>query len=117
MSEQTKSPCRAALIVFQQELRGRLLNISRSGCLIEVSRPVRIGAVCRLRVVFDNTEYADDVRVARCTSANGATCELGLELLRVPRPRQPRSHAPSIALILRASGDGPVAAGLWLTGT
>ena len=116
MTEQTKSPRRAALIVFQRELRGRLVNISRSGCLIEVSRPVRVGTVCRLRVALDNTEYADDVRVARCTSGDGATCELGLELLRLPRTKEPRSDAPSVALILRASGDEP-AAGLWLTGT
>jgi hypothetical protein len=119
MIEQTKSPRRAALIVFQRELRGRLVNISRSGCLIEVSRPVRVGTVCRLRVALDNTEYADDVRVARCTSGsgNGATCELGLELLRVPKPKEPRSHAPSVALILRASGVSSASAGLWLTGT
>jgi hypothetical protein len=117
MSEQTQSPRRAALIVFQRELRGRLVNISRSGCLIEVARAVRVGTVCRLRVALDNVEYADDVRVARCTSGNGATCELGLELLRVPKPRQPRSEAPSVALLLHVSGDGPAATGLWLTGT
>jgi hypothetical protein len=117
MSEHTETPRRAALIVFQQELRGRLVNISRSGCLLEVTRPVRVGAVCRLRVAFDNTEYADDVRVSRCTlSGNGAFCELGLELLRVPKPKPPRKDAPSVALILRATGDGS-AAGLWLTGT
>jgi hypothetical protein len=116
MSEQTQTTRRAALIVFQQELRGRLVNISRSGCLIEVSRPIRVGTVCRLRVAFDNVEYADDVRVARCTSGDGAICELGLELLRVPRSLRSRKDVPSVALILRASGDGQAAAGLWLTG-
>jgi hypothetical protein len=117
MTEQTQSPRRAALIVFQRELRGRLVNISRSGCLFEVSRPVRVGTVCRLRVALDDTEYADDVRVARCTTTNGAICELGLELLRVPKSKEPRSHAPSVALILRASRDSSASAGLWLTGT
>jgi hypothetical protein len=103
------------VIVFQQELPVRLVNISRSGCLLQVSRPVRVGTVGRLRIALDEAECADDVRVAHCTALPGAACELGVELLWVPQPKELRSGAPSLALRLRVSGDGPVPAGRWLT--
>ncbi len=98
------------VIVLQQELRVRLVNISRSGCLLQVSRCVGVGTVGRLRVALDDVEYADNVRVARCTSLTGTACELGVELLWVPKPKEPRTIAPSLALRLRASGDAVVSA-------
>lgn len=117
MAEHAKSPEAATLIVFQQELRVRLVNLSRTGCLLEVSRPVRVGTVGRLCVVLGDAEYADDVRVARCTPGKGANCELGLELLRVPKPKEPRRDAPSLALMLDVTVNGPVLARLQPTGT
>ena len=105
MSEQPKSWEQATLIVFQQELPVQLVNISRSGCLLQASRPVRVGTVGRLRVAFDNTEYADDVRVARCAQGNGQHCELGIELLWISKSQEPRSDAPSLALMLTVSSD------------
>jgi hypothetical protein len=117
MSEQSSSRERATLIVFQQELPVQLVNVSRSGCLLHASRPVRVGTVGRLRVTLDDAEYADEVRIARCEAGNGATCELGLELLWVPKSTEPRSDAPSLALMLTASGDDPVSAQLRPTGT
>ncbi len=93
------------VIVLQQEIPVRLVNISRSGCLLHVSRSVHVGTVGRLRVALDDAEYADDVRVARCTSLTGAACELGVELLWVPKPKEPRTMTPSLALRLWVSGD------------
>ena len=53
---------------------------------------MRVGTVGRLRVALDDTEYADDVRVARCAPGKGTTCELGLELLWVPKAKEPRER-------------------------
>lgn len=117
MSEQSSSPEQVTLIVFQQQLRVRIVNISRSGCLLQAPRPVRVGTVGRLRVALDDTEYADDVRVARCEPGKGTNCELGVELFWVPKPKESRSDAPSLALMLRVSGDDPGSARLQLTGT
>jgi hypothetical protein len=117
MSEQTGSREQATLIVFQQRLRVQLVNISRSGCLLQAPRAVRVGTVGRLHVMLDDVEYADDVRVARCAQGKGTNCELGLELLWVPKPMEPRSDAPSLAMMPHVSGDDPVAARLQATGT
>jgi hypothetical protein len=96
----------AMVIVLQQELPVRIVNISRSGCLLQASRPVLAGTVGRLRVSLDDAEYADDVRVARCVSVSPGPCELGVELLWVPTPKELRSGVPSLALRLRVPSDG-----------
>jgi hypothetical protein len=117
MSEQTSSREQVTLIVFQQRLCVRLVNISRSGCLLQAPRAVRVGTVGRLRVTLDDIEYQDDVRIARCAPGKGTNCELGLELLWVPQAKEPRSDASSLALMLSVSSDGPVSAQLRPTGT
>jgi hypothetical protein len=111
MHDQPRSREQGTLIVFQQELPVQVVNLSRSGCLLQVSRPVRVGTVGRLRVALDDTEYAEHVRVARCETVDGASCELGVELLWVPKTKEPRSGAASLALRLRASAEGPAVAG------
>jgi hypothetical protein len=117
MSEQPRPREQATLIVFQQQLPVQLVNISRSGCLLQASRPVRAGTVGRLRVTVEDTEYADDVRIARCVEGKGTDCELGVELLWVPKRQEPRSEAPSLALMLSVCGDDLVSAQLEPTGT
>jgi hypothetical protein len=118
MPEQPKSREQATLIVFQQQLAVQLVNVSRSGCLLQASRVVRVGTVGRLRVAFDDTEYADDVRVARCEPGNGSNCELGLELLWVSKSQEPRNDAPSLALMLSGvRGDDSPPEELPATGT
>jgi len=83
-------------IVLQQEVPVRLVNISRSGCLLHVSRSLRVGLVGRLRIALDDAEYTDDVRIARCVSLTDATCEVGIELLWVSNVNDARSTAPSL---------------------
>lgn len=118
MPEQPRSREQATLIVFQQQLPVQLVNISRSGCLLQASRPIRVGTVGRLRVAFDHTEYADDVRVARCAPGGGANCELGVELLWVSKSQEPRNDAPSLALMLSGvRGDDSQPEELPATGT
>jgi hypothetical protein len=107
MTERPRSWEQPLVIVLQQEVPVRLVNISRSGCLLHVSRTVRAGTVGRLRVALDDAEYADDVRVARCRPlVPGPTCEVGVELLWVPNATELRSGAPSLAL--RVLDDGPI---------
>lgn len=115
MSEQPGSRDQAPLIVFQQQLRVLLVNISRSGCLLQAPRIVRAGTVGRLRIALDGKEYGDDVRIARCAHGKGTSCELGVELLWVPKTQETRSDAPSLALMLR--GDDALPARLQPTGT
>lgn len=113
MHEQLRSQERAAFIVFQQELPVRLVNICRSGCLLQAPRPVRVGAIVQLRIALDDTEYADDVRIARCEWMQGAVYALGVELLWSPKPNVPRSNAPSLAMRLRVEGDTQLLAARW----
>jgi hypothetical protein len=117
MSEPTSSREQVTLIVFQQQLPVQIVNISRSGCLLQAPRPVRVGTVGRLRVTCDGVEYADDVRVARCELGKGTNCELGLELLWVSKTAESRNDAPSLAVMLHLSAEGPVSARLQPTGT
>jgi hypothetical protein len=96
------------VIVFQHEVPVRVVNISRSGCLLQVPRLVRAGTVGRLRLALDGGEYADDVRIARCAPLADVGYGLGVELLWVPRSRESRNGQPSLVWRLRASSDdGP----------
>ena len=54
------------------ELRVRVLNGSATGCLVETTRALNIGAVARLRVNLRGREYDDEVQVTRCQSIVGA---------------------------------------------
>jgi hypothetical protein len=54
------------------ELRVRVLNGSATGCLIETTRAVKVGAVARLRVDLRGRECDDEVQVTRCQSIAGA---------------------------------------------
>jgi hypothetical protein len=105
MSNRVKLREQVVMVVFQQELRVRVVNISRSGCLLAVPRLVRPGTVGRLRLALDDAEYADDVRIARCTPLPDAGYGIGVELLCFPKPSESRSDAPSLALKLRVPGD------------
>jgi PilZ domain len=111
MPEQARAREQATLIVFQQELPVQLVNVSRSGCLLQAARPVRVGTVGRLRISIDDVEYADDVRIARCDATRGTACQLGVELLWVAKTKEPpQNGAPSLAVRLYVPGDEPMVA-------
>jgi hypothetical protein len=78
----TRLLSRAEVIaVLQQKVSVRLVNISRSGCLLIAPRMLRVGTVGRLHIVLDGTEYVGDVRVVRCEGLQGSSCQVGVELL------------------------------------
>jgi len=61
-----------ALGSLSKEIRVRVLNCSGSGCLLESSAPIPVGAIARLRVAFGGQEFDDTVRVVRCQAIAGA---------------------------------------------
>jgi hypothetical protein len=60
------------LAALTKDIRVRVLNCSGSGCLLESDRPLEIGAVAILRIVFGGREFDDAVRVVRCQALEGA---------------------------------------------
>jgi hypothetical protein len=69
--------------VLTREVRVRLVNISGSGCLVELSAQVETGVTGVLKVEIDGEQYADDIRVARVQRVHGssATWHVGAEFL------------------------------------
>ena len=86
--------------VLARNMSVRLLEISRSGCLLESSHFVPIGTLGALSVVVDGTEYDDQVRVVRCQLVPGAgnTHRVGVEFLtlHLPGDRSLRRYAAGL---------------------
>lgn len=65
----------------------RLLNISGSGCLVAATSTLREGTTASVRLAFEGIEYADAVRVVRCTRIEGSSeYHLGMEFLWTTAP-------------------------------
>jgi|SRR6185503_13136834 len=52
--------------VLMREHLMRIVDVSRSGCLIESRHRVEVGTVGRLRLRLADQECSDDVEVVRC---------------------------------------------------
>jgi hypothetical protein len=65
----------------------RLVEVSRSGCRLECTRPIESGTSGQLAVELAGLLRVDDVRVARCQKrmGAGAVYQVGAELLRTRR--------------------------------
>ncbi len=59
----TRSECSAVLV---RELRARIIDISESGCLIEIRRRQEVGTVGALQMQLGAGEFRDDFEVVRC---------------------------------------------------
>jgi len=68
----------------------RLLDISNAGCLLESTCRLEKGATGHLRVLFEDAEYMDDVRVMRCHESEGSSglFQLGAEFLWTTSPHE-----------------------------
>jgi pilus assembly protein Flp/PilA len=65
----------------------RLLDISRTGCLLETSSRVEAGATGNISVDLEGRTLTDDVRITRCQRLQGSNgYHLGAEFLRTRRP-------------------------------
>ncbi len=88
--------------LLAREVPARLVDISRTGCLLESSRHVDVGTVGELRLEVQSHRYVDDVRVTRCVLMEGSssTYLVGVEFVATHRPGE-RSIRRAIAAILR----------------
>src|SRR3954470_4239494 len=62
----------------------RLIDVSRSGCLLESSREVVPGATGEIRIEFEGRVLVETLRVTRCRRLEGAGAvyRLGAEFVR-----------------------------------
>ena len=83
--------------VLTREVAVRIVDISRSGCLIETNRRFEVGAVGALRLQFGTGEYGDDVQVVRCQKVEGGSVyRVGVRFLATtPRHEHSIRHAVS----------------------
>jgi hypothetical protein len=74
--------------VLGREVPVRLVDISTAGCLLETGCRIDKGTTGLLRVVFDEGEYMDDVRIMRCQEFEGSSTlyQLGAEFLWTTNP-------------------------------
>jgi hypothetical protein len=92
------------LVTVIREIPVRLVNCSRSGCLIEADRSLEAGTAGTLSLVLEGYELADHILVTRCQPIAGAGSlhHIGARLLWV--------EAPSVHTIRRglAAVENPV---------
>jgi pilus assembly protein Flp/PilA len=90
----------SVIAVLGRDVVVRLLEISRSGCLLESSHAMPAGTIAALAIEIDGREYMDDVRVWRSQllAGVGERYELGVEFLwlRLPREHSLRSYAATL---------------------
>jgi len=80
----------------------RLIDISRTGCLLESRQRVEDGTVGELQLQVDRETLVDDVRVTRCVlvEGSGSIYRVGAEFVQTRRAGD-RSIRRAIAAILR----------------
>jgi hypothetical protein len=77
-------PIQVALVgVLTREIPTRLIEISRSGCLLESGCRVEEGTVAALRLDVQGQTYTEDVRATRCVTVagSGSSYLIGAEFL------------------------------------
>ena len=85
--------------LLMRELRARIIDISESGCLIEVRRRLDVGTVGTIRLQLGAGEYGDDLEVVRCQAVEGVRSlyHVGLRFLWTT-PRHAGSIRHAVAL-------------------
>ena len=81
--------CQMELVgVLTREIPTRLVEISRSGCLLESGHRVQEGTVGALRVEVEGQTYLEDVRATRCVAiaGSGSSYLVAVEFLQTARP-------------------------------
>jgi len=88
--------------ILERDVPTRLLDLSRTGCLLESLQPVENGTVAELRLQIDHEVFVDDVRVTRCVlvKGSGSVYLVGAEFLQIHRPGE-RSIRRAINGMLR----------------
>ena len=81
--------CQMELVgVLTREIPTRLVEISRSGCLLESGHRIDEGTVGALRLEVEGQTYLEDVRATRCVAiaGSGSSYLVGVEFLQTGRP-------------------------------
>jgi hypothetical protein len=95
--------------VLGREITVTLVEISRSGCLLESPCALDTGTLGMLRLMTEGTEYQDAVRVARCAEmpGTGGRFHVGAEFVWLDAPEQ--NSLRRLAAMYRTGGTAPVA--------
>jgi hypothetical protein len=69
--------------VLARHIPTRLVEISRSGCLLESAHRIEEGTVGALRLEVQGRKYSEDVRATRCVAVagSGSSYLVGVEFL------------------------------------
>jgi Flp pilus assembly pilin Flp len=88
--------------VLARGIPARLIEISRSGCLLESSQRVGDGIVGELRLEVGSEVLMDDIRVTRCVlvEGSGSSYLVGAEFVQTRRPGE-QSIRRAVTGILR----------------
>jgi hypothetical protein len=80
----------------------RLIDISRTGCLLESRQRVEDGTVGELQLQVQRETFVDDIRVTRCVlvEGSGSIYRVGAEFVQTHRPGE-HSIRRAITVILR----------------
>jgi hypothetical protein len=81
--------CQMELVgVLTREIPTRLVEVSRSGCLLESGQRIEEGTVGALRIEVDGHSYFEDIRATRCVAiaGSGSAYLIGVEFLQTGRP-------------------------------
>jgi hypothetical protein len=98
--------CQMELVgVLTRQIPTRLIEISRSGCLLESGHPIEEGTVAALRLHVQGQTYTEDVRATRCVTiaGSGSSYLVGAEFLQTSN-----ADGMSIRRALAASLSSPV---------
>jgi hypothetical protein len=89
--------------VLARSIPARLIEISRSGCLLESGHRVEDGTVSELRLEAGGELLVDDVRVTRCVlvEGSGSSYLVGAEFVQTRRPGE-GSIRRAVTAILRS---------------
>ncbi len=104
--------------VLGRGIPARLVEISRSGCLLESRHPVDVGVVGELRLESGGDRIADDVRVTRCVrvEGSGSSYLVGAEFVQTRRAGEGSIRRAVSGILRRAIPDKALAARkLWRT--
>jgi hypothetical protein len=81
--------CQMELVgVLARHIPTRLVEISRSGCLLESGHRIEEGTVGALRLEVRGQTYTEDVRATRCVAVagSGSSYLIGVEFLHTAHP-------------------------------
>ena len=88
----------------------RILEISRTGCLLEAARRVDVGTLAEFRIDIGGRTYSEELRVARAHRVEGAgsTYRMGAEFLRTRRAGESSLRRALYATLAAPPLGGPV---------